>query len=210
MNVTAPRLGAGFLYTCLFICFYLPENQYIPRREAGLCHQAPCTSRQFTNVYELLSRAGFRAIGVDMPGFGESDPLQSITCIEVLAPAIVAVLDHLEIEKSDILGHRTGAILASEISCRFPDRIRKVILNGPFVVEDETELKKWLDIAREEIDFEYSKDGSHLNKRFSWPSSAHTHPSILTRRTVEQFQGYAPFWTGYGFAFLCIESMTVS
>ena len=24
----------------------------------------------------------------------------------------------------------------------------------------------------------------------------------MTRRTVEQFQGYAPFWTGYGFAFI--------
>ena len=95
-----------------------------------------------------------------MPGFGESDPLQSITCIEVLAPAIVAVLDHLEIEKSDILGHRTGAILASEISCRFPDRIRKVILNGPFVVEDETELKRKLNSARNEIDLVTARTGA--------------------------------------------------
>jgi pimeloyl-ACP methyl ester carboxylesterase len=178
------------------------EGRQVHFRDTGkgspllLCHQAPCTSRQFTNVYELLSNAGIRAIGVDMPGYGESDPHPFVPCIEDYAPAIVSVLDHLGIEKSDILGHHTGAIIASEISVCFPDRINKIILNGPFLPENEDDRKKWVESAKKEIDFEYSADGSQLTKRFSWPSAACTNPKTLTRRSIEQFQGYAPYWTG--------------
>src|SRR5690606_19472024 len=39
-----------------------------------LLHQAPMTSSQFDSVYEFLAAQGVQAIGIDMPGFGMSDP----------------------------------------------------------------------------------------------------------------------------------------
>ena len=58
-----------------------------------LCHQAPQTSKQFTNVYEPLHRRGIRAIGVDTPGFGESDPAPFVPTVEDWAAAVQRLVD---------------------------------------------------------------------------------------------------------------------
>lgn len=46
-----------------------------------LLHQAPITSGQFDNVYAPLAIRGFRVIGIDMPGFGMSDPTPGVPTI---------------------------------------------------------------------------------------------------------------------------------
>ena len=74
-------------------------------RPLVLCPQAPMTSRQFENVYKPLARRGIRAIGVDSPGFGESDPTPFVPTASDWAEAVPAVLDQLGIEKADVLGH---------------------------------------------------------------------------------------------------------
>lgn len=178
------------------------EGRQVHYRDTGegspliLCHQSPATSREFTSVYELLHKAGIRAIGVDTPGFGESDPIPHVPTIEDWAPAVIAVLDHLGIEKTDILGHLTGCMIATEATIRFPDRFRRLIMNSPFLLQTEEERETWLNIPRQELAFEHKVDGSHLLRRFAAPSAAMMHPSAITRQTVEHYQGYAPFWTG--------------
>ena len=178
------------------------EGRQVHFRDTGkgspliLCHQSPATSREFSSVYEYLHNAGFRAIGVDTPGFGESDPIPFVPTIEDWAPAVIAVLDHLQIEKADILGHLTGSMVATEASLRFPNRFQKLIMNSPFVLETEEERQTWLKIPHKEISFEYQADGSHLLPRFTARSAQTLHPRDITRQTVEQFQGYAPFWIG--------------
>jgi pimeloyl-ACP methyl ester carboxylesterase len=39
-----------------------------------LLHQSPSSSEMFAAVYPLLAASGIRAIGIDSPGFGQSDP----------------------------------------------------------------------------------------------------------------------------------------
>lgn len=170
-----------------------------------LCHQAPQTSRQFANVYARLQRRGIRAIGVDTPGFGESDAPGFVPTIEDWAAAVPAVLDHLGLAQADILGHHTGALVATEVSLQFADRVRRLILNGPLPLSEQSRLA-FLDWVKEaEVDFVYQPDGSHLQHAYTVRSDlygANADPEMITRYVVEQFSGYAPFWIGHHAAFL--------
>jgi len=105
-----------------------------------LCHQSPSSSEMFRAAYALLAQAGIRAIGVDTPGFGQSDPPVGKHSIGGYASAVVAVMDHLNIGQAAILGHHTGASIAAEVAATWPGRIERVILNGPPVMtQDERE-----------------------------------------------------------------------
>jgi pimeloyl-ACP methyl ester carboxylesterase len=97
-----------------------------------LLHQAPTSARQFEAVYEPLGRRGIRAIGIDTPGFGMSDPTPFVPKVEDWTAAVVAALDHLRIAKADALGHHTGSLLATDLALRYPDRVRYRVVNGPF------------------------------------------------------------------------------
>ncbi len=170
-----------------------------------LCHQAPQTSRQFTNVYEPLHRRGIRAIGVDTPGFGESDPTPFVPTVEDWAAASPAVLDHLGIARADVLGHHTGGMVATEVALQFPHRVRRLIINGPLPMSEERRLSFLEGNEEREINFVYESDGSHLQQSFAGRNRMYgegADPRTITRYTVEKFQGYAPFWTGHHAAFI--------
>ena len=173
-----------------------------------LCPQAPQTSRQFENVYEPLARHGIRAIGVDSPGFGESDPTPFVPTASDWAEAVPAVLDLLGIEQADVLGHHTGSMVATETAILFPERVNRLIVNGPLPVSEE-ERRNFLKFVEEgEINFVYEHDGSHMQEAFATryrmyaDGGATPDPKTITRYTVERFQGYAPFWTGHHAAFI--------
>jgi pimeloyl-ACP methyl ester carboxylesterase len=120
-------------------------------REGGfplvLLHQAPMMSGQFDNVYEPLAKRGLRPIGIDMPGFGMSDPAPAPLAIPELAKCVEPVLDHLEIQHAAILGHHTGALAATEAAIALPDRLTAIVLNGPLPL-DNSEREGYLERRR--------------------------------------------------------------
>ena len=102
-----------------------------------LMHQSPTSMIQFNKVWSLLADKGFRVIGIDLPGFGGSDGPIEVPTIADYAHIVPAVLDDLGIEKADLLGHHTGAIVATEVALHYPERINRIILNGPLPLSDE-------------------------------------------------------------------------
>lgn len=197
---------------------YVPRRDYadgpygqVHFRDTGsgipliLCHQAPQTSKQFTDVYGPLHRRGIRAIGVDTPGFGESDPAPFVPTVEDWAVIVPAVLDHLGIAKADVLGHHTGGMVATESALQFPDRVRRLVINGPLPLHADERVKCLAYVKDKEIRFVYKADGSHLLESFLIRSEAYgaeADPKTITRYSAEQFQGYAPFWIGHHAAFI--------
>ncbi len=170
-----------------------------------LLHQAPVSARQFEPVYPLLAARGIHAIGVDMPGFGGSDPTLFVPGCEDYAKAIPAVLDALGLRQASILGHHTGALVATEVALQFPARIDRLILNGPLPLED-AERASWLEFCRnEEIPYHEKPDGSHLTKlfgiRYGFAQDT-VPPGTVTRYIVETLGGLAPFWYGHHAAFM--------
>lgn len=169
-----------------------------------LLHQAPMSARQFDAVYEPLGRRGLRAIGIDTPGFGMSDPTPFVPKVEDWTAAVVAVMDHLRIATADVLGHHTGSLLATELALQHPGRVRNLVVNGPFPINDEERAMRLERLKTNEIDFRYEPDGSHLATSFL---ARHTmygpgaDPKVTTRVVVEKFQGFGPFWYGHNAAY---------
>lgn len=169
-----------------------------------LLHQAPMSARQFDAVYEPLARHGIRAIGIDTPGFGMSDPTPFVPRVEDWTPAIIAVADHLKLQRFDVLGHHTGALIATDMGVVYPDRVRSVLINGPFPLNEDERQERLSRLQKSEMEFKYKDDGSHLQKAFLLRQrmyGAGADPRLITRYVVEQFQGFAPFWHGHNAAY---------
>lgn len=169
-----------------------------------LMHQAPMSSRQFDCVYSLLAERGIRAIGVDTPGFGMSDPTPFVPKVDDWASSVIAVMDHLRVRKANALGHHTGALLATELALQYPNRVEKLIINGPFPITAEERQKRLASNKINEIDFEYRPDGQHLAASFMtrWNMYGEGgNPKLTTRVIVEKFQGFGPFWYGHHAAY---------
>lgn len=177
-----------------------------------LLHQAPVSARQYEPVYPLLAGRGIRAIGIDMPGFGNSDPTPFVPGIEDYAKAIPAVLDALGIAQASILGHHTGALVATEVALQFPQRISRLILNGPLPLQD-AERAQWLEFCRTvEMPFREQPDGAHLVKLFNmrYDFARDSVPAgTVTRYVVETLSGLGPFWYGHHAAFMYDHAATL-
>jgi pimeloyl-ACP methyl ester carboxylesterase len=79
-----------------------------------------------------LTRAGRRAIALDNRGHGQSsklyDPADYHT--DKMADDVRALMDHLGLERADVMGYSMGARICAFLVVKHPDRVRSVILGG--------------------------------------------------------------------------------
>ncbi len=115
----------------------------------------------FQSVYPLLSKKGVMAIGVDTPGYGQSDVPKEQPTIHDYAECVMNIIKDLDLEKTAVLGHHTGACIAAELAVMKPDLITQVILNGPPLMtgEEKQVMIKAIEQAPVTVP---QKDGSHL------------------------------------------------
>lgn len=169
-----------------------------------LCHQAPMSQRQFGNVYPLLAERGIRAIGFDLPGFGQSDPPSAPPTIEDYASVLPALLTAAGITKAHFLGHHTGAQVATAMALAYPQAVLSVILNGPLPMTAE-ERQGGLDyVETHEKGYAPDETGQHLLTMFKArmvAANKDTNWVDATRYVAEQLMGLGPFWYGHNAAF---------
>lgn len=169
-----------------------------------LIHQAPMSLRQFDNVYGPLAQRGVRSISIDIPGFGQSSPPDFVPSCDDYSSMVPAVLDHLGLEQADLLGHHTGAMVATAASLNYGNRINNLIINGPFPMTDEERAGFLARNKVSEQDFVYEDDGSHVLKSFQGRYRMYgegVDPKLITRYVAEKFIGLGPFWYGHHAAF---------
>ena len=79
-----------------------------------------------------LNRAGRRAIALDNRGHGASSKLYDPAAYHsaTMADDVRALLDHLNIERADIMGYSMGARITAFLAVKHPERARSVILGG--------------------------------------------------------------------------------
>ncbi len=84
-----------------------------------------------------LSDKGFRIIIPDQIGFGKSSKPQNYQfSFSQLADNTKAILDELKIDKTIVLGHSMGGMVATRFTLLYPERVEKLILENPIGLED--------------------------------------------------------------------------
>ena len=79
-----------------------------------------------------LTGTGYRAIALDNRGHGESTKLYDPAAYhtERMMEDVTALLDHLRIERADVMGYSMGARIAAFLAQHNPERVRSAILGG--------------------------------------------------------------------------------
>lgn len=79
-----------------------------------------------------LRKNGRRVIALDNRGHGESSKLYDPEQYHIgtMAGDVIALLDHLALDRADIMGYSLGARITGLIACRHPARVRSAVLGG--------------------------------------------------------------------------------
>lgn len=169
-----------------------------------LLHQAPMTSAQYDNVLKPLAIRGFHAIAVDMPGFGMSDPVPGIPKVEDWAGVVPAVLDALGYAQAVVLGHHTGAMVATDAGIQFPDRVRAVVINGPMPLTEAERADFMAGLHQKELAISELDDGSQFNlvhQARTGLANGTVPAARISEYVVQAFEGQGAYWHGHHAAF---------
>jgi pimeloyl-ACP methyl ester carboxylesterase len=105
-------------------------------RTVVLLHGRNFPSSYWAPVIKMLSEAGYRVVVPDQIGFGKSSKPLGELHFDTLARNTIALLDHLRIEKVDIVAHSLGGMLGVRIARAYPDRVTHLVLTAPIGLED--------------------------------------------------------------------------
>ena len=92
------------------------------------CHGAPGSRLFSKRLIEEATRAGFRFIGIDRPGYGGSTALPGRSICDWANDAF-AIADHLDIDKFLIQGTSTGGSYSLATASLAPDRVLGVLVS---------------------------------------------------------------------------------
>lgn len=171
-----------------------PETRDAPT--VVLLHQMVWSSVQFERVQPLLAERGVRSMAVDLPGYGLSDGPSHVPTAAEYAESLLPALDHFGLKKAILHGNHTGATIAVAFAAAHPDRVERLILQGPPIFDAET--RKAL-LNEKPFDQTPQTDGSHLLERWQQASSsfgantslASRHRSVLEFFTAGPREWYA-------------------
>jgi pimeloyl-ACP methyl ester carboxylesterase len=105
-------------------------------RSVVLLHGRNFPSSYWAPVIKTLTDAGYRVVVPDQIGFGKSSKPVTDLHFDTLARNTVALLDHLQIAKADIVAHSLGSMLGVRIARAYPDRVNHLVLTAPIGLED--------------------------------------------------------------------------
>ena len=101
-----------------------------------LLHGRNFPSSYWAPVIKTLHDSGYRVVVPDQIGFGKSSKPLGELHFDTLARNTIALLDHLQIGKADIVAHSLGGMLGVRIARAYPDRIGGLLLAAPIGLED--------------------------------------------------------------------------
>ena len=115
---------------------YLDEGQKQPNAEPIVLLHGFASTKEVNWVnpgwVRTLTGAGRRAIALDNRGHGASSKLYEPSAYHsaTMTEDVRALLDHLSIERADVMGYSMGARIAALLAVNHPERVRSVVLGG--------------------------------------------------------------------------------
>jgi pimeloyl-ACP methyl ester carboxylesterase len=149
-----------------------------------LLHQTPRSWDEYRDVLPIIGKK-YWAIAMDTIGFGDSYKPEKKGSIEQYARGVIRFLDAMSIDRTSIVGHHTGGVIAVDVSASYPERVHKLVLSStPCVDAEDRERRK----TRTPIDeVEFKEDGSHLTELWQrrMPFYPKNRPDLLTRFVID-------------------------
>ena len=113
-----------------------------------------------------FARRGLNILAVDLPGHGRSEG-DVIPSIEGMADWVVKALDASGQDKTIIVGHSMGSLVAFDVAARYPDRIKHLAMVGTSIPMPVGDLlldsaKEDKDVAKEMVNFWSHSQAAHL------------------------------------------------
>ncbi|PVE24885.1 hypothetical protein DC522_08150 [Microvirga sp. KLBC 81] len=111
-----------------------------------LIHQSGRSSRMFLDLVGVLSDR-FRAVAIDLPGFGNSAPAEDGITIDDLADLCAEVIVALGAGAAHVYGHHSGNKIATALAGRHPDKVKRLVLAGQShsIIPDQVARNKAID-----------------------------------------------------------------
>jgi pimeloyl-ACP methyl ester carboxylesterase len=118
-----------------------------------MLHGLGATKVEFMSTLATLAADGYRAIALDLPGFGDSDkPFPAAYNARFFARWVEALIDALELDSTHVLGHSMGGRVAIEVAIRRPDRTEGLVLMTPSLAWRRVKRwAPWLRLVRPEL-----------------------------------------------------------
>ena len=101
-----------------------------------LLHGSLGSSEDFDNLAPVLVGAGYWVVAMDCRGRGRSAWGDLPITFEQMAADAVGLLDHLGIEKTDVVGWSDGAIIALDLATHHPERLDRVVAYGAIITPE--------------------------------------------------------------------------
>jgi pimeloyl-ACP methyl ester carboxylesterase len=118
----------------------------------------------------------FRAIAIDLPGFGYSARMAENPSIDTLAQTLAELIDALALHRPHIFGLHTGNKIAAALAANWPERVGDVILAGQthsLILDMQTRNAALAPYCEKYFPkYDHSSDGSHLLKAWNVTQAA--------------------------------------
>jgi pimeloyl-ACP methyl ester carboxylesterase len=140
-----------------------------------LMHAAGRSSSCYRHMLPLLAK-DFRAIAIDLPGFGYSARMVENPTIDSLAQTLAEFIDTLALQRPHIFGLHTGNKIAAALAANWPAHVGEVILAGQthsLILEMQTRNAALATYCEKYFPkYDHSSDGSHLLKAWNVTQAA--------------------------------------
>jgi 3-oxoadipate enol-lactonase len=94
-----------------------------------LLHAFPLDSSIFDDLVPLLTGTA-RVVTIDLPGLGRSPVPRQEPSMDVVALAVLGVLDGLQVDRAVVLGISTGGYAALQLASQAPERVSALVLGS--------------------------------------------------------------------------------
>jgi pimeloyl-ACP methyl ester carboxylesterase len=145
------------------------------------CHGFPDTAETWRNQMRAVAEAGYRAVALDMRGYGRSfapENPELYTALHITGD-LIGVLDALSIDTAVIVGHDWGAYHSQLAALMRPDRFRALVsISIPFAPRGEVD--PWQFLRDNGLgDSYYAFDFTRPGAEHQFTDAARSIPSIL-------------------------------
>ena len=146
-----------------------------------LLHQSPRSIDEYAEVIPIISKK-MRVIAMDNLGYGHSDKPSDQPLLLDYADTVIQLLDELKISKTSLVGHHTGAKIATVVAANYPERVDKLVLSGPGVLGSD--MKEGIEDLFAQL-WAVDEQGAYITNAWNfWKEHDPAMPKSLVNRIV--------------------------